>query len=144
MFYCMFHFSSFNESVKNFPSVSYRVFSSIDANILESALYMYRHVEHPNQYPILDIAVQKGGREIVDKDIKVKILNGLLQYYYELFFLTSPHMLDFYKSNGENWLKSHENLRWTVFISDLVSGGLYYLTVIAPLIKILRICLETI
>jgi len=127
--------SSFKTSIENFPSIYYSWFSSIDANILKSAFYVYRHVEQPDQYPILDITIQKGDQEIAEKYIKTKILNGLLQYCYELFFLTSPLMLDSYKSNGENWLKAHEDLKWTVFISDLLCGGTYYATVILPLIK---------
>jgi outer membrane protein assembly factor BamB len=125
-------FSNFNAAVGEFLSINYTWFAFIDPELLRGTYYLYRHILNPNQYPVLEVTVELDGQRIVDQNIKIKVLDGMLQYCYELFMFASPSKLEEYEWYEKQWLKSHEDLTWTVTVSDRATQILDWLTVFGP------------
>ncbi|MEM2292751.1 MAG: NosD domain-containing protein [Nitrososphaerota archaeon] len=126
--------SNYNTAIMEFPNVYYTWFAHIDTQLLKSAYYLYRYTLDPNQYPILDVSVQVDGQRLVDENVKIEILDGLLQYAYELFMFAFPSRLEEYVWCEKQWLKSHEDLTFWVTVSDKATQILDWLTALGPIV----------
>ncbi|MEM3753323.1 MAG: NosD domain-containing protein [Candidatus Micrarchaeaceae archaeon] len=126
--------SNYNTAIMEFPNVYYTWFAHIDTQLLKSAYYLYRYTLDPNQYPILDVSVQVDGQRLVDENVKIEILDGLLQYVYELFMFAFPSRLEEYVWCEKQWLKSHEDLTFWVTVSDKATQILDWLTALGPIV----------
>ena len=125
--------STYNEAVQKIGSVVYSWFPNIERPILEQAYYLWRHTESPTNYPILKISVLENDQPKTEKELKTRLVDGLLKYSFELFYYAWPDKLSEYQSNGEQWLKAHNDLTWTVRVSDAVTTILDYATIVGAL-----------